>query len=211
MALLPPGTLLICGLRAEGRLLPAVGALHAGGDGARLRALLESRERPAAILSFGLAGGLDPALPPGTLLVATAIPGHGPVDGAWSAAISRATGAIPAPLAHSDHAVAGVQAKAALRAATGASAVDMESGIAADAAQRWGVPFAALRAVADPAGAAIPPAAADGLNPDGTTAPLRVLRGILRAPSDLPALIRLALHGRTAMRRLHLAARALRA
>lgn len=211
MAPLPPGTLLICGLRAEARLLAPLPFLAAGGDGARLRALLAAAPRPAAVLSFGLCGGLDPALAPGTLLAATAIAGHGVVDAGWAAALAEATGARPAAIAHSPAAVTTPAAKAALRAATGAVAVDMESGLAADAAAAWGVPFAALRAVGDPAGAAVPPAAALGLNPDGTTAPLRVALALLRAPRDLPALLALARDSARAMRRLRLAAAALRA
>ena len=211
MAPLLPGTLIVCGLRAEARLLAPLPCLAAGGDGARLRALLDAAPRPAAVLSFGLCGGLDPALEPGALLVATAVPGHGAPDAGWTAALAEATGARPDVLAHSPVAVTAPAAKAALRAATGAAAVDMESGLAADAAAAWGVPFAALRAVGDPAGAAVPAAAALGLNPDGTTAPLRVALALLRAPGELPALLRVGRDSARAMRRLRLAAAALRA
>lgn len=211
MHALPSGTLLICGLQAEARLLPALTALHTGGDGARMRHLLERMPVPSAVLSFGLAGGLDPALAPGALLCATVIAGHGPADAAWSAVLIQATGADPAVLAHADAPVATPAAKAALRAATGAAAVDMESGIAAGFARRHGLPFAALRAVGDPAGQAVPAAATLGLNRDGTTAPLRVALAVLRRPGDLPALLRLARHSAVAMRRLRLAADGLRA
>ncbi len=58
--------------------------------------------------------------------------------------------------------------KAALRAATGAAAADMESHLAAAFAATRRVPFAALRVVCDPAERGLPPLAAEALRPDGT-------------------------------------------
>ncbi len=207
MPSLPPGTLILCGLLAEARLWPfGTRVLATGG-----RPATPDGPRPSAILSFGLCGGLDPALRPGALLAATTIPGHGPVDGPWAAALAAATGARPAVLAHSPRAVATPTAKAGLRAATGAAAVDMESGFGADLAARWGIPFAALRAVGDTAGDSVPESAALGLNPDGSTAPGRVALALLRRPGDLPGLLHVAWRSRAGMRALRLAAAALRA
>lgn len=208
--LLPPGCLLVCGLRVEAALLPHLRAVHSGGDAARLAAALDA-ETPRAILSFGLAGGLDPSLAPGTLLLGSEIQGIGASDPGWSARLAAAVGARPALLAGSEAAVTTIPGKAALRAATGAAAVDMESGIALRHALRRGIPFAALRAVGDPAGMAVPEAALAGMNPDGTVAPLRVLRALLRRPGDLAGLLRVARHSATAMKTLRLAARSLSA
>ncbi|MFL1461401.1 nucleoside phosphorylase [Roseococcus sp. DSY-14] len=207
MAPLPPGTLIFCGLLAEARLWPAGTPVLAVGG----RPRAPDGPRPSAILSFGLCGGLDPALPPGTLLSAAAIPGHGGVDAAWAAALAARTGARPAVLAHSPAAVATPVAKAALRAATGAAAVDMESGFAADLAAAWGIPFAALRAVGDAAADAVPASAMQGLNADGSAAPGRVALALLRRPGDLPGLLRVAWSSRAGMRALKLAASALHA
>ncbi len=56
-------------------------------------------------------------------------------------------------------------------------AVDMESHGAARFAENWGLPFAALRAIADPQHRALPPAAMVGMKPDGSADIKAVLRG----------------------------------
>ncbi|MFP4003003.1 MAG: hypothetical protein ACLFV8_04440, partial [Alphaproteobacteria bacterium] len=75
--------------------------------------------------------------------------------------------------------------------ASGAAAVDMESHAVARAARERGLPWAAIRAVADPANRTIPATAMAGLAPDGTARPWRVIRELTARPQDLPALIRL--------------------
>lgn len=190
--------LVVVGFAAEAALLPpGVPVLIAAADPARLAVALAAMPRPAAILSLGIAGGLDPALRPGDLVVARDVIAEArwPAHAAWSAAIATACGALRADIAGSDQVVATAAGKAALRAATGAAAVDMESAAVA----RLGVPFAVLRAIADTADEALPPAAADGLDAAGNPAPWRVIRALLRRPQDLPGLIRLALRSRTAL------------
>ena len=188
--------LVVVGFSAEAALLPAdVPRLVAAADPLRLARLLAAMPRPSAILSLGIAGGLDPALRPGTLVVARNVVAElaWPADEAWSAAI--APGALRADIAGADRVIALPAEKAALRAATGAAAVDMESAAVA----RLGVPFAVLRAIADTAGEALPPAAAEGLDEAGNPAPWRVMRALLRRPQDLPGLIRMALRSRVAL------------
>jgi hypothetical protein len=75
---------------------------------------------------------------------------------------------------------------------TGAVAVDMESHTAARVAVRHGLPFVALRAIADPASRHVPASAIAGLRPDGRTDVTAVLGSLLRHPGDLPALIHVA-------------------
>lgn len=209
--LLPPGTLVVCGLRAEARLLPrGTRTVCAGGNAERLRAALAA-EAPSAVLSFGIAGGLAPMVETGALFCATAIARTAPADPAWAARLREATGATPAVLAGSESVLDGPGAKARLFAETGAAAVDMESGIAAAFAAARGIPFAALRAVADPAQGGVPRAAQVGLRPDGRTAPLAVLGALLAAPGDLPALLTLAGQTRRALRVLRLAGKRLAA
>jgi nucleoside phosphorylase len=60
-----------------------------------------------------------------------------------------------------------VAGKRALRAETGALAVDMESHVAARVAARRGLPFAVVRVISDSADEALPPAAQIGMKPDG--------------------------------------------
>jgi adenosylhomocysteine nucleosidase len=104
---------------------------------------------------------------------------------------------------HAD--IAGVDApviepahKRSLRDATASVAVDMESHIAAAAAQAHGLPFAACRVIIDPAHRALPPAALVNLRPDGTPDVAAVLRSVIRQPGQLPALLRVAADARAA-------------
>jgi nucleoside phosphorylase len=103
-----------------------------------------------------------------------------------------------ADVAGVDAPVADPAAKAALHASTGAAAVDMESAVVARAAARHRLPFAILRAIADPAQRALPPAALVALRPDGGIDRAAIVAALARAPLQLPALARLALDARRA-------------
>lgn len=195
--------LVAVGFQAEAALLPpGMAVVCAAANPALLARRLAAMPRPERILSFGVAGGLDPALPSGALLLASALMApEGPYtpDAAWTAQLAAATGARPMVLAGCDTLIASAAEKAALRARTGAAAVDMESAVVARYCASLGMPFAVLRAVGDTAHEALPPAAAHGLDEDGNPAPWRVLRALLRRPQDLPGLIRLARRTGTAL------------
>jgi len=193
----------IVGMRREARLLARLSnelpVACAGADAARAASLARGLiERGAGgLVSFGLAGGLDPDLMPGTLMLPGLVllpDGRAlPVDPAWR---RRAAALLPearsAALAGSDRALAGVADKAALRAAGGAASVDMESHAVAAVAAAAGLPFLVIRAIADPAGRALPPAALAGLSPDGGIRPWAVLLSLVRRPDQFLALVRLA-------------------
>lgn len=188
--------LVVVGYAGEAALLRGFDVLVSAADPARLARALAAR-RPSAVLSFGIAGGLDPALRPGALVVARAVVAEArwAADPGWSAALAASCGATLADVAGVDAVVGDAAGKAALRAATGAAVVDMESAVVA----RLGVPFAVLRAVADASDEALPAAAAKGLDEDGNPAPWRVLRALLRRPGDLPGLLRMAARSRMAL------------
>jgi adenosylhomocysteine nucleosidase len=95
--------------------------------------------------------------------------------------------------------LASVAAKAALYAATNAAAVDMESAIVARTAARHGLPFAILRAIADPAQRPLPPAALAAMRADGGVALGAVLGALAQSPGQLPDLVRLGLDTRRAL------------
>src|SRR6185503_1216841 len=73
--------LAVTGLAVEARLAagPGVITVMAGGDPIRLRAMLSARVQPdcRAVISIGIAGGLDPALVPGDVIVATGVAAAG--------------------------------------------------------------------------------------------------------------------------------------
>ena len=99
--------------------------------------------------------------------------------------------------------------KTALFQNHGCLAVDMESHGAARAAARAGVPFLAIRAVADPADRALPPAALGAVAPDGSTRMLATLGAALRDPKQFPALIKLGADSGAALKTLRRDLRAL--
>ena len=117
------------------------------------------------MVSWGLCGGLDPRLRPGDLILgAEVVSGEGAVrtdEAVTSSLAQRLRGAgarvVVERLAASDAPVLTAAAKAELRRATEASAVDMESLIAGQYALEQRAPFAILRAVADPAERDLPP------------------------------------------------------
>lgn len=153
-----------------------------------------------ALMSLGLAGGLDPALPPGALILASHIVNAEgdslPTDDAWRARARARLGdkikLIDGILAESGAPLASPAEKARLRTATNALAVDMESYGVARAAERAGLPFLAMRAIADRASDPLPPASLAGAAPDGGIHAGPVLKELMRRPTDLPALLRLA-------------------
>lgn len=164
-------------------------------------------EGATALLSIGIAGGLDAALRPGDVVLPDVVIGSDGIQRRaapeWHAAVlqdvpSPAIGALLAAAAPA----CTVAEKAALRAQTGALAVDMESGAVALAAADADVPFLALRIIADPADRAIPRAALKGVAADGSRRPLAVLGGLLLRPGDVPALISLARDSKAALRQL---------
>jgi hopanoid-associated phosphorylase len=149
-----------------------------------------------AILSFGLAGGLAPHLQSGDLVIASHIVAGGTrheADPDWHEAIASILGAaMPVhrgTIAGHDAVLTKAADKAQLHALTAALAVDMESHIAADYAQRHGIPFAAIRAISDPAGRSLPDIAHNALRPDGSVDLTKVISGVVRRPSQIPALI----------------------
>jgi adenosylhomocysteine nucleosidase len=159
-------------------------------------------EGASALVSFGLAGGLRPGLAPGAVLV----PGR-VVEGDHAyecdpALVTMLGGAtIGAMLAGKEIAVTAA-AKAALFAASGADAIDLESGAVARVALANGLPFAVLRAVADPAERDLPPAALLALDGGGRISLLRVLGSVFGNPGQVSGLLALARDAAAARRAL---------
>jgi hopanoid-associated phosphorylase len=150
----------------------------------------------SGIISFGTAGGLVPDLVPGSWIVGTGVltgRERFPTDLAWSRRLKETLPhAMEADIVGTDMPVADPAAKRMLHEQTGAAAVDMESDLAAQVASVRRLPFAALRVIIDPVDQVLPTGALAGLRPNGTPHVAAVLASVLRSPSQLPALIRIA-------------------
>ena len=187
----------VVGLAAEARLLsPLPCPIAIGGGppaGARAAAERLVAEGVTALVSFGLAGGIDPALRPGTLLVPVAVVVNGarlPADLALAAALGGPT--TRQALVSVETIVASAAAKSRLWRETGCAGVDLESGSVAEVARDHGLPFAVLRAVCDPGTQGLPPAALTALDAEGRIGMGRVLAALARHPGQLAALLALA-------------------
>lgn len=195
----------VTGLKREARLLagPGLVVIAGGGDRVRLEAELEAAcPEAAGVISIGLAGALAEGLNPGEWVAASGIAlseGHLATDPDWTERLMlQLAPSMLGDFAGSDLPVADLAAKRALHASTGAIAVDMESHIAARAAQRHGLPFAAARVISDGADRALPSSALKGMRPDGGMDALAVVGALARRPWEAPALIRTAIEAETA-------------
>ncbi len=193
--------LFISGLQREARIARAADALAICGSRETLRLkLAEVATRFRLAISFGLCGGLDPALRSGDIVIGTRVlTGGAAVFADESIARELAARLRTAGERVSVGAVAGVDApvltrlaKAELRNATMAVAVDMESHFAAQVAADRKSPFAILRVVSDPADRDLPPLVTKAVRPDGSVDPGAVAIGVIRSPGQTPGLIAVA-------------------
>lgn len=181
---------------------------------ALLARLQACRPRHAVLVSFGMAGGLDARLPPGTLVLADAVLAGDQRLEADRTLHAALRGALPAavvgPLMGADIPALDPAGKADRHRRCGALAIDMESHRVAEAAALAGVPFVVCRAIADPATRAVPAAALAAMAGDGSIDVAAMLRQLLRAPAELLSLPALARDAGQARRALRHAGRALR-
>jgi adenosylhomocysteine nucleosidase len=194
-----PRILAVTGMAFEARIVAGFGVeTLCGGGGGSLRAQLDAAIAKGCrgIVSFGIAGGLAAHLAPGAGIVARGVvttTGRIDCHPEWNAQLLRA---LPAAI-HAD--IVGVRApvvtpqdKRELTLSSGAGAVDMESLFVAEAAAAHGLPFSAIRVVADPCERALPPAARIPLRADGRPDLPAVMQSILAQPGQVGALIRVA-------------------
>ena len=196
----------ITGLTAEARLLAGASRFVGVGGGTPEGAASATESLiglgASGLISFGLAGGLDPALSPGFLLVPQRIIEQDTIHECDPRLIEKIGGTTVGLLLGGDVVAATIAAKTVLFGRSGASAIDLESGAVARVAQAHGVPFAVLRAVADPAWRDLPPAAIVALDNVGRIAIGRIALSIVRQPGQIPALVILARDAAKARRAL---------
>ena len=204
--------LIVSGLKREAAILKGPGRTTLCGDASILRARLAEAAslRPSLVVSWGLCGGLDPRLRPGDLILgAEVVSDEGAVRTDQAATLSlaqRLAGAgarlVVERLAASDAPVLTAAAKSDLRRATGAAGVDMESQIAGRYALEQRIPFAILRAVADPADRDLPPLALRAVAADGGIHVQRVIGALIRSPGQFSGLRAAARDSRAAFQAL---------
>jgi adenosylhomocysteine nucleosidase len=191
---------------ADGTLL-SVSGMGASAAAAGSRALIQAGA--GALISFGVAGALDPTLLAGDICVprevmsqnvpsiATASAWRERVAAALSSRLS--TGHIlDGGLLSSAGIISGIAAKAALFAGTGAQAVDMESFAVAEVASTHRLPFLALRVIVDRAIDDLPRVVSMATDEHGELRPWRLAAGLAKAPRQLGPLLRLGRRYRSA-------------
>jgi adenosylhomocysteine nucleosidase len=199
--------------RSDGLSSLGDGALVAvSGIGGALAAIAARRLVDAgalSLMSFGLAGGLDPALAAGTVVLPDEVISR---DGSrystsagWREHLRRAiAGRRPMTagiLLSSSQPIDAIADKAAAFRDTGAVAVDMESVAIAQVAAVHDLPFIAVRVIVDTAADVLPRAVVTA-NIAGQLSLRRLLGGLVKAPLELVPLIRLAQRYRAATRSL---------
>lgn len=139
---------------------------------------------PQQVLTCGFAGGLNPALKSGTVLV----------DADSGSTLGQrlcAAGAVGARFHCADRVAVTVGEKTALRASTGADAVEMESGVIRRICRERGIPAATLRVISDEAGEDLPVDFNALMRPDGRLDFPRLILTLLGSPGRIGGMIRL--------------------
>lgn len=187
-----------CLCKAERGVLLSISGM--GADRARLAAARLVQEGAQALASWGIAAGLAEGLRAGSLVLPQCVVSRGvqiTVDEHWrqrllSCLVERFpvySGAI----AHTPVALSSCAQKALLHAETEAMAADMESMAVAQVARKAGLPFVAIRAIADPFDLRLPHCALNAVDDVGKSKLTKLLPGLVRSPLDLVPLIKLGI------------------
>jgi adenosylhomocysteine nucleosidase len=189
----------------DGTLVAVSGMGAAAADAAR--SLVEAGA--TALVSWGMAGALDPGLVAGDVCLPSEVIA---ADGTsfttarhWreplAASIRAQRRVTCGRLLTSSQAISTASAKEAAFRSTGATAVDMESSVVAQVAALHEMPFIAVRVIVDTAADAVPSAVL-AASRGGQVHLWRLLWGLVLAPADLAPLMRLARRYRVATRSL---------
>ena len=159
-----------------------------------------------ALLSWGVAGSLDPTIPPGSIILPKLIlKRNAPplsVSKAWHwdfyKLLLKQFRPNTQSLLHSARVIATADEKSELFNAYQAAAVDMESYVIVEAANQVGIPCLVLRSIIDPADMDLPEVALSALDDNGNLNIGRVISSLLYKPWQLPALWQLSNYFKTA-------------
>lgn len=190
----------LCGLDGEAQTWRGTGVpvLCSATNSERARHLVQPyAQKGYTLLSFGTAGGLDPHLTSGTLVIATSVQvGNHDRISCTPALVEGLQNALPqahcGDVLSDERLIASPTDKRTAHDQDRCAIVDMESGAVARAAQDYGCAFAVVRVVLDAASDALPPLAQLPLSPHGKPVMGAVLRSLIRNPAQIPDVVRIA-------------------
>lgn len=189
---------ILCGLESEAaiaRNLKDAEVACAGARPQKARWLARELVKKGAkrLISFGIAGGLEPGLPIGSMIIGTHVAS---IDGKWDCEttwVNDLMGKLPE--AHcggvwgSEFLVPTAKDKRAVYEKSRCLIVDMESQCAAQIAAEANIPLAVVRVVCDNSDMDVPPMVMDAIAEDGSINVRKALWSLLRHPSQIPGLI----------------------
>ena len=153
-----------------------------------------------ALVSWGVAGALDPALNSGDLLIANTVIFEDEqydsyID--WSTKLntfysSHSCNTVQGNIVSTSSICSSIEAKQEIAKSTGALAIDMESAAVAQAAKEYNLKFIVLRAIADGANTSIPNAVLEHTNALGQPRPWGFFCSCVKEPGQIKQLLRLA-------------------
>ena len=187
----------LTGLAAEARFVHGGMVRCAAADPQKARRLMQEMIASGVrrCVSFGLAGGLESGLSPGTIVIGSHVASR---DGSWECDQSWQQKLVAVmPMAQvggiwgTDAIVPTAGDKRRLHQNSHCLSVDMESHVVAECAAAARMPFIVVRVICDPVEFTLPPAALSPLRADGAPDIRAVLWSLLRHPLQLPDLLRL--------------------
>jgi nucleoside phosphorylase len=150
---------------------------------------------PKLVLTCGYAGGLNPKLASGTVLFSA----QG--QPALASRLQQA-GAVPGRFHCADRVATSASEKQALREATGADAVEMESAVICAVCHEQKIPCATVRVILDSASDNLPLDFNQLMNSEDKIENQKLAVALIKAPWKIPALLRMQKEASLASRRL---------